>query len=120
PPAALSTAFVGTRPYTRRTSAVALPSLGDPGSDGNLLIHILDLLPGSGEDEICCEEQVAGLHDGEDYEVHSYVWSDPGDTRTIKASEEDAQLTSNLHNALRRLRMEHLKGSLWVDQICID
>ena len=54
------------------------------------------------------------------YEALSYVWGDPGVTRTITVDEAEFRVTVNLFAALQRLRNALLDRLLWIDAICIN
>jgi hypothetical protein len=54
------------------------------------------------------------------YEALSYVWGDPGVTRTIIVNEAEFRVTVNLFAALQRLRSAIVDRLLWVDAICIN
>ena len=58
------------------------------------------------------------------YEALSYVWgTDSGAHKMLvhsEGTERSVRLTTNVYEALRRLRLPNQQRSLWVDQICID
>ncbi|EXF72947.1 hypothetical protein CFIO01_04653 [Colletotrichum fioriniae PJ7] len=81
-------------------------------------IRILELLPGSFDDEIECKLKT--ITPSASYEALSYVWGDANDTRTIKVQGETMNVTANLKNALRHLRRAGEVLDLWVDAVCIN
>ncbi|KAJ0310460.1 hypothetical protein COL516b_002264 [Colletotrichum fioriniae] len=81
-------------------------------------IRILELLPGSFDDEIEC--RLKTITPSASYEALSYVWGDPQDTRTIKVQGETMNVTANLESALRHLRRVREALELWVDAVCIN
>ncbi|KAK1526686.1 hypothetical protein CPAR01_13214 [Colletotrichum paranaense] len=81
-------------------------------------IRILELLPGSFDDEIEC--RLKTITQGASYEALSYVWGDPTHTRTIKVQGEAMNVTANLKNALQHLRRAGEALDLWVDAVCIN
>jgi hypothetical protein len=82
-------------------------------------IRILDLLPGKEDDRIECEIREVSLSDGIEYEALSYVWGDKRNGRWIRIAGRQFEVTDNLYDALRRLRISNSKRALWVDQLCI-
>lgn len=88
-------------------------------SDANE-IRILDLLPGSEDDDIKFELRVVVLGDSEQYEALSYVWGERVDRKAIEVDDHEIQITHNLYAALARLRHPTQKRVLWVDQLCIN
>lgn len=88
------------------------------------LIQLLDLLPHKGEDDapIECKTKRALLEDEPEYEALSYVWGDPTNLGIVEVLVEGKMVpvTSNLHAALRRLRLADRTRTLWIDQLCID
>jgi hypothetical protein len=55
-----------------------------------------------------------------DYEALSYVWGQPGRRDDIICAGKRLELTTSLHDALRRLRQPDRSRRLWADQICIN
>ncbi|RTE85006.1 hypothetical protein BHE90_000382 [Fusarium euwallaceae] len=83
-------------------------------------IRILRLLPGEGQDPIRCTLETALLADDPSYQALSYAWGDPLDCRSITVDERTTNVTVNLFNALRRLRLPDDERRLWVDALCIN
>lgn len=54
------------------------------------------------------------------YEALTYTWGDPADIRTIYVSGQAFEVTSNLYDALKRIRDENKIRVLWIDAICIN
>ncbi|RYF13149.1 MAG: HET domain-containing protein, partial [Oxalobacteraceae bacterium] len=83
-------------------------------------IRVLDLLPGSRSDAICCQIRIIDLKSDEKYEALSYVWGDRAEEAHIDVSGDSFAVTRNLHAALARLRDVQERRTLWIDQICIE
>ncbi|TVY45237.1 Heterokaryon incompatibility protein 6,OR allele [Lachnellula occidentalis] len=84
------------------------------------LIRLLHLSPASFDDTIRCHFTDALLDDKPDYEALSYTWGDVKDTRSIEVEGKAFSITSNLHLALKYLRLENAERTLWVDALCIN
>ena len=109
-------------------------TLNNPG-----LIRLIELLPGGWEDDLRCNIHTFSLDTPPTYDALSYSWGDesqddpnlPTDflSSLLRAYESDQKflrcngqillISSNLYNALRRLRDKSVKY-LWVDRVCID
>lgn len=113
-------------------------------------IRILELFPGSLDDEICCTISKQALfpdHDAEyhwndetkdlelnsedlppqysdpslAYEAVSYTWGPGNDIVPIQVNDIPGfPVTRNLHTCLTRLRLQDRTRRLWADQICVD
>jgi hypothetical protein len=100
---------------------------GSPGA-----IRLLEVLPGSGSDELNCRLHEATLGPDLSYKALSYVWKNQVDD-DLDASEpalrdgkaiiccdgKFMEIGSNLNSALRRLRDKDTIVQLWVDMLCI-
>ena len=82
-------------------------------------IRVLTLLPGNWHDPISCELRVVPLNDDPAYFALSHVWGDPKVTLPIFLHKHALQVTSNLENALRRLRGPTKPMVIWIDALCI-
>ncbi|KAI1175482.1 heterokaryon incompatibility protein-domain-containing protein [Nemania sp. FL0916] len=94
-------------------------------TSGRRWMRILRLLPGSRQDDICCQLTAVNLDDCVGtYEALSYVWNPKGypkETTPIQVNDKTLRVGANLRSALFYLRMEIDKPrTLWVDAICID
>lgn len=109
-------------------------TLSSPG-----LIRLVELLPGGWEDDLRCNIHTISLDTPPTYDALSYSWGDesqddpslPADflSSFVRAFESGQKflrcngqillISSNLYNALRRLRDKSVKY-LWVDRVCID
>jgi hypothetical protein len=100
---------------------------GSPGA-----IRILQILPGSGSDELQCRLVNATLGPDISYIALSYVWKNqvedelgasapalPDRETVICCNGKFMKIGSNLDSALRRLRDEDTIVQLWVDMLCI-
>jgi hypothetical protein len=83
-------------------------------------IRILNLSPGVRQDVVICDLRVVDLDEKPEYEALSYVWGETKDGKNIVVSGHPVVITSNLYDALVRLRLPTKKRTLWVDQLCIN
>ncbi|KAF2454456.1 heterokaryon incompatibility protein-domain-containing protein [Lineolata rhizophorae] len=83
-------------------------------------VRLLDVYPGTDDDEIEGEFRETTLGCGEVYETLSYVWGQDARGHHIKISGKRIRVTDNLHAALRRLRRSSKRRTLWVDALCIN
>ena len=85
------------------------------------LIRLLRLGPASSDDdEITCSFVIASLDEKPEFEALSYTWGDVNDTRPVEVEGSALPVTSNLHSALRHLRLKDKERTLWVDALCIN
>jgi Heterokaryon incompatibility protein (HET) len=82
-------------------------------------IRVLTLLPGNWHDPISCELEAVSLDDDPAYFALSYAWGDPKVTLPILLHNHAVQVTSNLENALRRLRGSTKPTAIWIDALRI-
>lgn len=84
-------------------------------------IRLLNLLPGRFDDNIFVEllEEVS-LSKLPEYEALSYAWDSPIKGSPVYCNGKAIMVTENCVAALRQLRHEDKKRSLWVDALCID
>jgi hypothetical protein len=83
-------------------------------------IRIIELLPGTPQDEIRCASHIANLDDNPVYEALSYVWGDSRITKRIYVDGRPMEITVNLESALRHIRKPAESRFLWIDAICIN
>ncbi|KAF4453691.1 hypothetical protein F53441_3700 [Fusarium austroafricanum] len=83
-------------------------------------IRVLHLLPGQDSDPIRCELQIVSLSDSPSYEALSYSWGDPYICHVIEVDGQKAEITINLYNVLRRLRLSDRTRHIWADALCIN
>jgi hypothetical protein len=93
-----------------------------PGQfDDDIIIDICQLSLENDWQEI--EEDVANDTDDYSYEALSYVWGEenpPGRVWIGNACSAYLEITPNLESALRYLRYQDRRRTLWIDAICID
>lgn len=90
----------------------------DPSRDQT---RLLELFPGRYADEVRGRLFSVPCHDPPEYEALSYCWGSSKATEEIVLNYTEGFLvTSNLLDALRRLRFSGTSRVLWVDLICID
>ncbi|KAG4439608.1 hypothetical protein IFR05_004903 [Cadophora sp. M221] len=83
-------------------------------------IRLLTLACGSGQEPIRGTLHNTSLDRKLRFEALSYVWEDPGITRSIFVNRRQLQVTTNLEAALRNLGLESGTRTLWVDAICVN
>ncbi|KAJ3538231.1 hypothetical protein NM208_g6001 [Fusarium decemcellulare] len=91
-------------------------SLSTDGPDFRLLI----LQPGSWDEDITCELEIATLSKTKGFEALSYTWGDASDLRPITVNDISIRVTTNLHSALLYLRQPTQSRVLWIDALCIN
>ncbi|KAF7587281.1 hypothetical protein BBP40_007474 [Aspergillus hancockii] len=99
------------------------PYTYSPLPPGHNTTRMLRLLPNEDKNaSIECEIVVHCLKKraGYVYEALSYVWGPTDDPSMIYINGCALKVTSNLHTALLRLRLQRFERLLWVDAICID
>ncbi len=104
------------------------------------LIRLIELLPGAWEDDLRCNIHTVSLKTLPTYDALSYSWgddsqNDPGlptdflssllrafesGQKFLRCNGKIVLISSNLYNALRRLRDKPSVRYLWVDRVCID
>src|SRR5216117_2955638 len=67
-------------------------------------IRLLELLPGTEDEPLICHFHVYPIAIAPMYEAISYVWGDPQNTAHVIANGRTVTVTSNLGDALRRIR----------------
>jgi len=82
-------------------------------------IRILSLLPGDGSEEIRCTTHASELGN-EKFSALSYAWGCSVQGDKICVDNESVNVTTNLYEALNRLRHKARPRQLWIDQLCID
>lgn len=87
-------------------------------------MRVLQLLPSTNDDDPiwCTLSSYRLLHPGLEYEAVSYTWGDATDTVIILIGgrRDELRVTRNCCHALRDLRDNHSKRSIWIDAVCID
>jgi hypothetical protein len=90
----------------------------EPLPPGDFFRYLV-LGPGSGGEPLRCSLHTAAIADKE-YEAISYVWGSGVKDQHISCDGCPMNITTNLYNALRRLRDSTKVRHLWADSICID
>ncbi|KAF6823972.1 hypothetical protein CPLU01_11109 [Colletotrichum plurivorum] len=83
-------------------------------------IRLLRILPGSWNETIKLELDIVSLDAEPKYRALSYAWGNATETRGVTLGGQPFSVTTNLFNALRRLRQSREVLYLWVDAVCID
>lgn len=85
--------------------------------------RLLTLLPGSGEDVICCEMTNVSRPIRGEYDALSYEWGEQSNPKEILVNSVSFVVGQNLFSFLSQIRSQfhdRLPLRLWVDAICID
>lgn len=83
--------------------------------------QLLYVAPAESEDDsICCRFVVASLDDPPYYEALSYVWGDAADRLPVTVNGRIFNITTNLHSALKHLRLHDKERAIWADALCIN
>jgi len=92
------------------------PLLGDQRQ-----IRLLELLPGTKQDDITCNILLVSLNESPSYEALSYCWGDATEMTPIEIKDGGTfEVRTNLRSALFHLRREDGQRRLWIDAICIN
>ncbi|KAE9376096.1 HET-domain-containing protein, partial [Stipitochalara longipes BDJ] len=83
-------------------------------------IRLLDLLPGSGSEPICCTLRHVKLSENPKYEALSYAWGQETDCKDIQIDSKVRLVRNNLWFALKYLRKRGVQRILWIDALCIN
>lgn len=83
--------------------------------------RLCKLLPGAGDDDICCEltNELTEESKGR-YAALSYQWGQPTESRWIQLNTKKFHVQPNLFAALRAIRKPDEPLVLWLDAICIN
>ena len=90
---------------------------------GSNNIRVIELLPAIDRNKpIIINIRESSSESPIQYEALSYTWDDQKPTRDITCNEARLQVTENVFQALRQLRIsrEPRKRILWIDSICIN
>jgi hypothetical protein len=82
--------------------------------------RLLDLLPGLGDQPICCTLTTNNLALRPEYYALSNTWGSDDSPVWIQVNGLPILIQNNLHNFLLRLRLEDRPRRIWVDSICIN
>lgn len=84
-------------------------------------IRLVTIIPGDANDNINLTIQHWHIDDSElVYEALPYTWGAPENLKLIYINHFAFEVTPNLFDALRRLRLPDKRRTLWVDAICIN
>src|SRR6266550_313195 len=97
------------------TAAYGYTALGAP--DG---VRLLEILPGEASSPMSCDIFHTSLSTHPQYEALSYAWGNPDFSHIISVNSSCLAVSTNLHEALQRLRLPLEKRTMWIDAICID
>ncbi|KAH7562907.1 hypothetical protein BM1_02427 [Bipolaris maydis] len=104
---------------TITTSPYVYTGLPSPTEDCKY-IRVIELLPGTRQDDVVCRLLQVELREGLKYEALSYVWGDMSQTTPIQVDDLTLQIGESLRSALMDLRRPMESRVLWADAICID
>ncbi|KAG4428186.1 hypothetical protein IFR05_016330 [Cadophora sp. M221] len=83
-------------------------------------IRILELFPGEGTDVIKCSLSVTERETAPPFEAISYAWGSGTNTRVISCENRKLKVTTNLRDALWKIRDPVKSRLLWADAVCIN
>ncbi|KAI6717429.1 hypothetical protein JHW43_000085 [Diplocarpon mali] len=83
-------------------------------------IRILELCPGEGPDLVRCSLLVSERQNAPSYEAISYAWGSSAQTRVICCENQKLRVTTNLRDALWKIRDPGKPRLLWADAVCIN
>ena len=95
-----------------------------PLRESEIRLIVLDGASGAEDEPVACELVYAHLTDATPYEALSYCWGDPRErgVLSVRVAGDTWELsaTASLLGALRRLRRQGTRRTLWVDAVCIN
>ncbi|KAI0412566.1 HET-domain-containing protein [Xylaria grammica] len=97
-----------------------------PLEEATKSIRVLELLPGTFENDLRGVLRTVVLENRPSYEALSYTWGARTEGRTLKIQNQwvsksnELPITDNLFRALKRLRRLFKPRVLWVDAVCIN
>ncbi|KAH7364804.1 heterokaryon incompatibility protein-domain-containing protein [Rhexocercosporidium sp. MPI-PUGE-AT-0058] len=83
-------------------------------------IRILELFPGEGTEIIKCSLSVSERETAPPFEAISYAWGSGTNTRVISCENRKLKVTTNLRDALWKIRDPVKSRLLWADAVCIN
>ena len=83
-------------------------------------IRLLHVFSGAYEDPIECSLSLVRLTKALRYETISYCWNNPLLEETIYVNGYHLDIPASSAAAIRRMRLEVLTRTLWIDAVCID
>ncbi|KAH9205109.1 heterokaryon incompatibility protein-domain-containing protein [Leptodontidium sp. 2 PMI_412] len=83
-------------------------------------IRILELFPGEGTEIIRCSLTVSERKTAPPFEAISYAWGSGSNTRVISCENRKLKVTTNLRDALWKIRDPVKSRLLWADAVCIN
>jgi hypothetical protein len=90
-----------------------------PLPDGEVIRYMV-LQAGKDDEPLKCSLVISPLHKMPYYEAISYVWGSDLRDHEITCNEELVNITHNLWNVLRDVRLPKESRTLWADSICIN
>ncbi|KAI1463434.1 heterokaryon incompatibility protein-domain-containing protein [Daldinia caldariorum] len=86
-------------------------------------IRLVTIHPGDTTDSVECTVEnfpFVETRGSYSYEALSYVWGDATSSTSISLNGASFQVTRNLENAIRALRLQDRKRIVWIDALCIN
>lgn len=84
------------------------------------MVRLITLYAGSPSERVQCKLMESSLSNPRPYDALSYVWGLKKDPRQILLDSQEYQVTENLFEALKELRIRESHRVLWVDALCIN
>ncbi len=93
-----------------------------PLDPSKVQIRTLLLYQGRGKERIKCSLQIVSLETDQTkgYETVSYCWVDASKRASIEVDGIQLDVPASSEAALRRLRMQDMSRTVWIDAICIN
>lgn len=82
--------------------------------------RLMHLLPGNGQQDLCCELKDSHLDTPPTFEALSYVWGDAKKRINMLCNEKLSDIGESLSTALQTLRYTDRTRILWIDALCIN
>jgi hypothetical protein len=88
--------------------------------DSTTTIRLLDIHPGYDDEDVVCSIGHCSLSKQPVYEAVSYVWGQSVLSDRTTCNGQQVYVTPNLHDVLKRVRLESEKRTIWIDGLCIN
>lgn len=97
------------------------PYMYEPLSYKNHQIRILELQPGSDDEQLREYLSIVDMDGKPEYECLSYVWGDATPRHMLRIHQDKMlMIGDNVHRALIGLRERNKHVKIWIDAICIN
>lgn len=83
-------------------------------------IRLLVVEPGNRDEDLRTTLDEVSLNDSPKYEAVSYSWGSLSNKTNLKCGNSRILIPTNLEQALKRIRLPHLRRQVWADAVCIN